>query len=484
MFRCSTSLLFQLNCCLCFALLAFCTSGLSAQSKDLDAIKLAKINPNIPIAADFEPQLVTDSGLSIYAGKHLILFSDVRDADKAYDLVRSYDAAVPQWCEYFGVDVKQTEGWKLRAFLLQGPNQTERFEQARLFGKDLPGFAAGYQKDHNIYLYDQPGPYYTRHLLLHEGTHAFMQWFLNGYGAPWFSEGIAELLAVHQGSQKNVKLKHRLASRDDAPYWGRVKLIKDEYKAGVGMTLDDVLAIPGQAFRDVRYYAWSWAGCNFFDNHPLTQEAFNALKQSAAEPTETFNATFKEKIDPHWEQLVKDWSIFIEEMEYGLEIQRSRIIDAVQLDKANPENHHYSINAAHGWQQTRLNVKAGDRLVIHSSGRFKVGQTIVPAKVASDDLPGASGEIYPWYSESNGVTLEYYRGQPLGMLTAGVLFSDPQLEKTKGQLAWTVRSVPAGGPEREITIPSDGVLCFRINESPAKLSDNQGALDVRCKRLQ
>ena len=332
MFRCSTSLLFQLNCCLCFALLAFCTSGLSAQSKDLDAIKLAKINPNIPIAADFEPQLVTDSGLSIYAGKHLILFSDVRDADKAYDLVRSYDAAVPQWCEYFGVDVKQTEGWKLRAFLLQGPNQTERFEQARLFGKDLPGFAAGYQKDHNIYLYDQPGPYYTRHLLLHEGTHAFMQWFLNGYGAPWFSEGIAELLAVHQGSQKNVKLKHRLASRDDAPYWGRVKLIKDEYKAGVGMTLDDVLAIPGQAFRDVRYYAWSWAGCNFFDNHPLTQEAFNALKQSAAEPTETFNATFKEKIDPHWEQLVKDWSIFIEEMEYGVEIQRSRIIDAVQLD--------------------------------------------------------------------------------------------------------------------------------------------------------
>ena len=82
------------------------------------------------------------------------------------------------------------------------------------------------------------------------------------------------------------------------------------------------------------------------------------------------------------------------------------------------------------------------------------------------------------------MTLEYYRGQPLGMLTAGVLFSDPQLEKTKGQLAWTVRSVAAEGPEREITVPSDGVLCFRINESPAKLSDNQGALDVRCKRLQ
>ena len=484
MFRCSISLSFQFTCGLCFALLVFCPSQLSAQFKDLDPIKLAKINPNIPIAPDVDVELVIGAGLTVYTGKYINLFSDIRDADKAKDLVLSYDAAVPQWCKYFGVDVNKTDGWKLRAFLLQGPNQTKRFEQAKLFTKDLPAFAAGYQKDHNIYLYDQPGPYYTRHLLLHEGTHAFMQWFLNGYGAPWFSEGVAELMAVHKGSKKDVELKRRLAGREDAPYWGRVKLIKDEYKAGVAMTLDDVLAIPGQSFRDVRYYAWSWAGCNFFDNHPLTQEAFKALKQSAAEPTETFNATFKEKIDPHWEQLVKDWSIFIEEMEYGVEIQRSRIIDAAELDKANPDNHRYSINAAHGWQQTRLKVKAGDRLVIQSSGRFKVGQTVVPAKVASDGLPSASGEIYPWYSESNGVTLEYYRGRPLGMLTAGVLFSDPQLEKTKGQLAWTVRSVAAEGPEREITVPSDGVLCFRINESPAKLSDNQGALDVRCKRLQ
>ena len=483
MFRCSISLSFQFTCGLCFALLVFCPSQLSAQFKDLDPIKLAKINPNIPIAPDVDVELVIGAGLTVYTGKYINLFSDIRDADKAKDLVLSYDAAVPQWCKYFGVDVKQTDGWKLRAFLLQGPNQTKRFEQAKLLNKALPAFAAGYQKDHNIYLYDQPGPYYTRHLLLHEGTHAFMQWFLNGYGAPWFSKGVAELLAVHKGSKKDVKLKHRLASREDAPYWGRVKLIKDEYKAGIAMTLEDVLAIPAHSFRDVRYYAWSWAGCNFFDNHPLTQEAFNALKQTAAKPTETFNATFREKIGPHWEQLVKDWSIFIEEMEYGVEIQRSRIIDAAPLDKANPENHRYLINAAHGWQQTRLTVKAGDRLVIQSRGRFKVGQTVAPAKATSDDLSGGD-QIYPWFSESNGVTLEYYRGQPLGMLTAGVLFSDAQPEKAKGQLVWTVRSVPAAGPEREITIPSDGVLCFRINESPAKLFDNQGALDVRCKQLQ
>ncbi len=484
MFRCSIPVPFQFYGSLCFALLLAWSSQLLAQSKDLDATKLAIINPKIPIATDVELQLVIDAGLSVYAGQHLILFSDVRDADKAYDLVRSYDAAVPQWCEYFGVDVQRTKGWKLRAFLMQAPNQTKRFEQARLFTEKLPPFAAGYQKDHNIYLCDQLGPYYTRHLLLHEGTHAFMQWFLNGYGAPWFSEGVAEMLAVHQRTKTSVKLKYRLASRDEAPYWGRVKLIKDEHIAGVAMTLEEVLAIPGESFRNVRYYAWAWAGCEFFDNHPLTKETFNALKKSADSPTELFNAAFKEKLQPHWNQLIKDWAIFIEEMEYGVEIQRSRIIEAVDLDKANPENHHYSIDTAHGWQQTRLTVKAGDRLIIESSGRFKVGQTVAPTQPTDQGQPPASSQTYPWYCESNGITLEYYRGQPLGMLTAGVLFSDSQQQTAKSKLAWKVLSLPAAGPKREITIPADGVLCFRINESPAKLSDNKGVLDVRCKRLQ
>ena len=484
MFRCSNPILFQSPCWVACALLLIIPSQIWAQQKDLDATKLTEINPKIPVATDIELQLVIDAGLTVYAGKHLILFSDIRDADKAYDLIRSYDAAVPQWCEYFGVDVKRTEGWKLRAFLLQGPNQTQRFEQAKLLTEPLLPFAAGYQKDHNIYLFDQPGPYYTRHLLLHEGTHAFMQWFLNGYGAPWYSEGIAEKLAVHQRTKDSVKLNYRLPNRDAAPYWGRVKLIKDEYAAGDAMTLSDVLAIPNQAFRNVRYYAWSWAGCNFFDNHPLTKQAFSELKQSVALPPEQFNAAFKEKLKPNWERLVKDWAIFIEEMDYGVEIQRSRIVDAVDSDGAKPAEHHYSIQTDHGWQQTRLTVKAGDRLEIQSSGRFTVSQTVAPNSSTSDQLAPTSDETYPWYCESNGVTLEYYRGQPLGMLTAGVLFSDTERQNTKVALAWRVISIPAAGPEREITIPADGVLCFRINESPAKLYDNKGALDVRCQRLQ
>jgi hypothetical protein len=35
-----------------------------------------------------------------------------------------------------------------------------------------------------------------------------------------------------------------------------------------------------------------------------------------------------------------------------------------------------------------------------------------------------------------------------------------------------------------ISAPTDGVLCFRINESPAFLDDNQGALEVVIEKLE
>jgi hypothetical protein len=464
----------------------------AGQAEDLDPELLAIINPKIKSAQPIDIQLAADSGLSVYSGEHLILFSDLRDDKKAEDLIRSYDAAVPQWCKYFGVDPEQAVGWKLRAHLLQGPGQVERFQNAKLILEPLPDFAAGYQLDHNIYLYDQPGDYYTRHLLLHEGTHAFMQWFLNGPGAPWYSEGMSELQAVHKKTKDGVTLLHRLKDRSEAPYWGRIKLIKDEFSAGQAMALDDVLAIPYNAFRNVRFYAWSWAACEFFNNHPLSQEAFRDLRNSTTLSYEKFNKTFKEKIKPDWKQLSQDWAIYIDEMEYGFDIAKGRITDAKQKPGGNEDAIQFSIAVDRSWQKTSIAVKAGDKFWIEASGRFRVGQTVVAdekSKSKNDDQ-AAEPIVYPWRSEADGITLEYYRGQPLGKLQAGILLDDagpPEANRgdlTNVKLPPVVLPIPVGAGDKEIKIPANGLLCFRINESPAKMDDNQGALDVRCKRLQ
>lgn len=464
------------------------------QAEDLDPELLQIINPKIKPVKPIDIQLAADSGLSVYSGEHLILFSDLRDDKKAEDLIRSYDSAVPQWCKYFGIDPDKAVGWKLRAFLLQGPGKVERFEKAKLIQQPLPGFAAGYQLDHNIYLYDQPGDYYTRHLLLHEGTHAFMQWFLNGPGAPWYSEGMSELQAVHKKTKNSVALLHRLKNRSEAPFWGRVKLIKDEYAAGQAMTLEDVLAIPYNAFRNVRFYAWSWAACEFFNNHPLSQEAFRDLRNSTTLSYEDFNSTFKQKLDSHWNQLSLDWALFIEEMEYGFDVEKGRISDA-QKKPDDGDLSAFSLAVDRSWQKTGITVRAGEKFAFQASGRFRVGQTVVDDQASTDQNAAAPPTIYPWRSEANGITIDYYRGQPLGQLQAGILLVDsgspkagegnpPDSNLPKSNLPRVILAIPVGAGVPEIEIPANGVLCFRINESPANLSDNQGALDVRCKRLQ
>jgi len=448
--------------------------------------------PDLPTIEPLDVDRVTDAGLSVHTGQHLALISDIRDDAKASDLVAAFDQAVPQWCAYFGVDESRAKDWKLRAFLITGPNKYDRFKKANLFPEALPNFAAGFQKDHFIYLFDQPGPYYSRHLLLHEGTHGFMQWFLNGYGAPWYSEGIAELLAVHQLRDDKLKLLHRLSSRDDAPYWGRVKLLKNEYADGLAMSLDDVLAIPAGSFRNVRFYAWSWAASEFFNNHPLSGKAFRELRGSAGANVLQFNDSFKEKLKPHWKTLSLDWNIFIDEMEYGFDVTRGRVTPATATD-ATPlgiDGGSFAIDSTRAWQQTGITVKKGDRIKVTSSGRIRIGQTIIRGEniVAGESATKkTNGTVYPWTSESSGISIRYYRGRPLGMLDAGILPAD----KPDGGAAisrptpdrQSILTVPVGG-DSTIEIPASGLLCFRINESPADFDDNQGALDVTVRRVQ
>ena len=67
------------------------------------------------------------------------------------------------------------------------------------------------------------------------------------------------------------------------------------------------------------------------------------------------------------------------------------------------------------------------------------------------------------------------------MLLAGILNTDANTakEQVKGLLD------PIGiGSAAEIVAPFDGVLCLRINESPAYLDDNQGALEVTVENLK
>ena len=82
----------------------------------------------------------------------------------------------------------------------------ERFESAGLVSPELPQFPNGWAQGDQLWFFDQTSVYYRRHLLLHEGTHAFMAALASGTGPPWFSEGMAELLATHRWQDGQLTL--------------------------------------------------------------------------------------------------------------------------------------------------------------------------------------------------------------------------------------------------------------------------------------
>lgn len=431
-----------------------------------DVAAMAKINPRMNPPLRIDEEVVVASGIQKLSGKHIDLYTDVRDRPDINELVDVFDKAVGQWCEHFSITPSATDPWRMRAFVIEDRN---RFKSAGLMPDDLPDFLAGFQRGHEIWIYLQPGDYYSRHLLLHEGTHAFMGWFLNGFGSPWYSEGMAELLGINQWKAGNLQLRYHLRDRSEAAYWGRVKIIRREFGEGTTMSLDDVLNIPATAYRDVRFYAWSWAACEFLANHQSSQAVFAELDNNADFPLERFNAVVKERLASHWETLNRDWYLFLSELDYGYDVAKGRLISANPINPSDDNKPKFEIRADHSWQMTSFEVKPGDRILVSCNSRYQIGKS-----------------TKPWPCEANGITLEYYQGRPLGMLLAGIFDPGADLsdsDSVKLELAGLLQPV-AVGQESVVQVTRPGVLCLRVNDSPAKMCDNQGVLEVTIEKLE
>ena len=456
-----------------FALSTWTSVSLSACQPD---VSMKAINPNIGPPFQIDMQLAADQGIQRVVGQHLELYSDLKDLKQLKNLVAAFDEAVPLWCKIYGVPSKRARNWKMRGFLIASPATLPRFQDAKLMDT-APSFDAGFQQDHNFWFYAQPGPYYSRHLMLHEGTHAFSQWFTGGYGAPWYSEGMAELVGLHRWNSKAqppLQLNYRLTDKSEAEYWGRVKRIRTNLAEGKSMTLDDVLNIPAGAFRSVRYYAWSWAACEFFSRHPKTSTTFaSLLSQTQMEPG-VFNKKFKDRLEQagvNWERLGDQWELFLDEIDYGYLVENSILRPASSLNAKT-----FAIRSDQSWQML-VRVKKGQKWQLSANGKFSLGKLALPKRVDGK----ITLEMFSLSSEANGITAYHYRERPLGELQAAVWATNESDSRARTQ---QLRQPVPIGLSRVFEIDRDGILCLRINESPAKLADNQHALEVSAKQLE
>ncbi len=425
------------------------TLAQSEENTTAQSLEMERLNRRMPPAMPIDSDRVADAGVFVNRGVHINLYSDLDDETKREEWVDLFDAATIQWCALFDIDSQSAQRWKLTAVIMQ--NET-RIGNAGLIPQDLPKFPAGYNRGHEFWVYIQTDDYYTRHLILHEGTHAFMQWFLGSSGPPWYSEGMAEWIALHQWDDQGLKLNHTITDKSLTPGWGRVNLLKKMLAQTPPKSLDDIFETPPTAFRDVNAYAWSWAACEFLANHPLSEQIFAKLPTRLNQPILSFSPRLRSKLEPDWDELTGDWYRYIHEVNYGTDVSAAMLKTA----RKTPDGS-FEISATSSWQSTGISVISGDRYRIVGEGQFVVGQT-----------------IKPWRCESGGVTVEYYDGHPLGKLIAAVITGGPD----------KIHQIPIGSTQTPIVFNQDGILALRINESPARLNDNSGHLKVTIEKIK
>ncbi|MBC8353451.1 MAG: hypothetical protein H8E66_15740 [Planctomycetes bacterium] len=404
-----------------------------------------------------DEERVAAVGIRTLTGKHLTLYTDLPDAPAIDELPEVFDAAIPFWSEYFGVDAAAADSWQQFGYLMQ---DKRRFIAAGLLPNDLPQFLHGYQRGAELWLYEQPSDYYRRHLLLHEGTHGFMKRFLGGAGPPWYMEGTAELFGTHRWQDKQLTLRWFPEGKELTEMWGRIKVVQDAIRAGKGLAIEEILRYDKNSHLRVEPYAWSWAAAAFFDAHPVYSERFRELRKFAPDDTFTFSQRFYDSLRDDWPSIARQWHVFVANMDYGFDVARESIDAKPSIDMPS-ESVTVTIVANRGWQASGYRLESGSKYKLEATGRYQLA-----------DQPKI------WWCEPNGVTIRYHRGLPLGILL-GAIVDESAVDGGAIPLV-TPKPIGFGG---EYPIEEGGTLYLRINDSPAELDDNAGELEVRITKL-
>lgn len=412
--------------------------------------------PALPLVAMAQ---LEGTGIRRIDGKHLVLYTDLPATPQVDELPRIFDLAVPQWCAYFKVDVTHVAAWRMVGYLMKDPAP---FRDAGMLPDGLPPFQHGYQVGPQMWMYEQPSDYYRRHMLLHEGTHAFMNWQLGSCGPPWYSEGMAELFGTHRWENGRLQLAYFPRRREDVPSLGRIKIVRDDVAAGHVMTLAQVMDYGPRAHLKTGPYGWCWAACALLDGNPQFQTQFRQLWHHVDLDTDAFRQMFDSLFSADRRALDEQWQLFEYRIDYGYDLVREAIVHADVKPLPDSGVGNLVIEADRGWQSTGFELHAGGVYSLEAAGRYQIART---SRI--------------WWCEPDGVTIRYYAGQPLGRLLAAVVST-----------TWTppketdfTRPIPIGSRD-ELTCKQTGVLFLRVNDVPSELTDNAGQLRVVIRHMR
>lgn len=389
-------------------------------------------------------------------GRYVRVVTDLPQSPAVDDLPRAFDAAVPLWCEFWEIPLDRVNDWRVTAYVM---NEKERFRKRELIPPELPGFPHGFQWGERVWVVGQKSDYYTRHLLLHEGVHAFAAHAFGGTGPAWFMEGTAELLGTHRWNGGTLQIAVVPESKEAFPYWGRFRLLDQRRGETGALSLVSVLRYSNIAHR-VEPYAWTWAAAMLFHMYPEYRTVLVSAARAGRDDSPEFTRDFVRELGTGWNVAQARWRILVDEFDYGYDIRRNVV--EIHADDRPWDGRPLQLNVGsqRGWQSAGVKIPAGTRLQITAEGRCIIGR-----------------QPKPWVTEPQGVTVRYHRGRPLGQLLATLLPTVPKAAKTVEPLE-TVGIGRIG----ELIAREESWLLLRVGDSPAELADNQGGFQVTIVR--
>lgn len=409
--------------------------------------------PALPASEEARVASARRAGLRVLQSRRLTLVTDrpLREGDGVADLPTVFDQAFDAWCVHYGMATAPE--WRAFGCLVV---DRERFKAAGLLPTTVPDFTHGFCAADSFWLQDQSNPAYRRHLLLHEGVHAFTLTLRNLATPAWYNEGIAEYLATHRidmtAAGPRLVVTPMPARAADVEQLGRIEALRSLRSAGRMPTLDSVLESLPDGHRAVDDYAANWAAVVLFAGHPRYAKGFAAIERGPLSPD--FNARLAGMPGYDAAEAARDFDALTDEIDYGYDFNRS----AVDWS-AGPRlttSHRATVNAGRGWQNAGVSLAAGCRYRFTASGRCTLG-TLGETAIAS---------------EPEGISLDWYRGRPLGRLLVAQWAS---ARSADGRPAFVV---VGEGRAAAFAAAADGPVFFKVNEPPGDLADDSGAFEV------
>ncbi len=393
-----------------------------------------------------------------YDGKHIRLQTDVGTSQDAKDYVAAFDAATDQWTQFWNLPPKVVQSWSVDAVIMSDRNVATA---AGLMGDRIPDFKFGFAAGNMLYVIAQPSQYYTQHLLLHEGVHSLALHAFGGMGPAWFMEGTAELLATHRGSGPDIVVNRIPHNREQSPYWGRLKVIRDAHASGTIMSLEAIMRQPARLDGDVTSYSWSWAAAMLLTEYPEYNDAFKIMTVAGHNASPELTRQLYSRLNSQWPAVVARFRLMSLALDYGFEWSRERVAISTSDSMFAGDPVVVTIDANQGWQSVGMIFPQRTAINIAAYGEVILAYEPKP-------------ELKPWTSQPPGVTIRYHNARPLGQLIGCLVPTN----FTSGQTLPALQTFSIA-ENTTIHIEQPSWLVFRINDAVGELGDNNGSYHLR-----